>query len=110
MLLSLEIVLIVGVFVVLRAGATPNAPQRVRHAGAGRGLRTCANGNRGSPGTWEILSSPRKHSRTGIPGEQPQAQRCHTQRRRERTMRGPVVPPSEGNEARREGRQEVAVP
>jgi hypothetical protein len=36
--------------------------------------------------------------------------RGHTQRRRERNVRVPVVPPNEGNEARREGRQEVAVP
>ena len=34
----------------------------------------------------------------------------HTHRRRERNMRVPVVPPSEGNEARREGWQGVAVP
>jgi hypothetical protein len=71
MLLSLEIVLLVGAFVFLRAGATLDVPQVVRHAGAGRGLRTCANGNWGSPGTWEILSSPRKRSRMGIPGNNP---------------------------------------
>src|SRR5208337_843653 len=29
-------------------------------ATAGRGRRTCANGNGGSPGTWELLSSPWK--------------------------------------------------
>ncbi len=34
----------------------------------------------------------------------------YTQRRRERNMRVPVVSPSEGNEVRREGRQEVGVP
>jgi hypothetical protein len=71
MLLSPEIILTVGALVVLTAGAMPSVPQVVRHAGAGRGLRTCANGNRGSPGTWEILSSPRKHSRTGVPGNNP---------------------------------------
>jgi hypothetical protein len=47
----------------------------VRDASAVRGRRTWANGNRGSPGTWEILPSPRKPSRTGIPGDQPQARR-----------------------------------
>src|SRR5271157_1659316 len=47
----------------------------VRDVSAGRGRRTWANGNRGSPETWEILSSPRKQTRTGIPGDQPQARR-----------------------------------
>jgi len=65
MLLSPEIILTVGALVVLRAGAASGVPQVVRNAGAGRGLRTCANGNRGSPGTWEILSSPRKHPGRG---------------------------------------------
>ncbi len=46
----------------------------------------------------------------GGTGEQPQARRRHTPRRGERNGRVPVVPPSEGNEVRREGRQEVAVP
>ncbi len=51
-----------------------------------------------------------EETRKGIPGDQPQARRCRTQRRRERKMRDPVVPPNEGNEARRDGQQEVAVP
>ena len=40
------------------------------------------------------LPSPRKRARAGTPGDQPQARRCHTHRRRERNMRVPVVPPS----------------
>jgi hypothetical protein len=40
-------------------------PAKVRDAPAGRGRRTWANGNGGSPGTWEILSSPRKLTRKG---------------------------------------------
>jgi hypothetical protein len=34
----------------------------------------------------------------------------HTPRQRERNERVPVAPPNEGNEVRRDGRQEVAVP
>ena len=48
---------------------------KVRDASAGPGRRSCANGNWGSPGTWEFLSSPRKTTRMGIPGDQPQARR-----------------------------------
>jgi hypothetical protein len=109
MLLSLESVVVVGAFVVNVAGATQAFRNR-SGTQAGRGRRTCANGNWGSPGTWEILSSPWKKSRKGIPGDQPQARRCRMQQRRERKMRDPMAPPSEGNETWRDGRQEVAVP
>src|SRR5580700_10925777 len=59
MLLSLESVVIVGAFVVNIAGATKASRSRSGTL-TGRGRRTCANGNGGSPGTWEILSFPRK--------------------------------------------------
>jgi hypothetical protein len=85
---------------------------KVRDASAGRGRRSCANGNWGSPGTWELLSSPRKTTRMGIPGDQPQARRSALGGggRDAGAPGATVVPPSEGNEVRREGRQEVAVP
>jgi hypothetical protein len=51
-----------------------------------------------------------KKSRAGVPGDQPQARHRHTQQRRERKMRVPWYRPCEGNETRREGRQEVGVP
>ena len=57
------------------SGGHASVLQVVGDVSAGRGRRTWANGNRGSPGTWEILPSPRKPSRTGIPGDQPQARR-----------------------------------
>jgi hypothetical protein len=34
--------------------------------------------NRGSPGTWEILSPPRHHSRLELPGDQLQASAAHS--------------------------------
>ncbi len=67
----------------------------------------CTHG--GSPGTWEILSSPSLRSGSGAPYNKSPGPR----RRRARHACGSeederaMVPPSEGNEARREGRQEV---
>ena len=37
--------------------------------------------NRGSPGTWEILSFPRQYSRPEIPGDQLQALAAHSSAR-----------------------------
>ena len=74
------------------------------------GSESRARAQRGSPGTQEILPFPRKRSRPGLPGDQPRAHRRHTRRGWERKSRVPVVPPSEGNEVRREERQEVIAP
>ena len=63
----------------------------------------------GSPGTWETWSSPRERS-VGGPKTKPQARRRCAARRRERTSDAREVPPSEGNEARREGRSGVGAP
>ena len=62
--------------------------------------------NGGSPGTWEILSFPRQYPgwRTGSPTP---GLGGALVRRGAKTTSGPEVPPSEGNEARRDGRQEV---
>src|SRR3954470_15591581 len=46
-------------------------------------------------------------SRPELPGDQLQARGRRTRRPRERNSGATVVPPSEGNEARREGRQGV---
>src|SRR5215831_10628723 len=76
-----------------------------------RGRRTGQRSNRGFPGTWEILPSPPALSVVG--GAEPEVPPAH---RRcvlgwwERNKAHRVVPPSEGNEARREGRQGVVAP
>ena len=66
-------------------------------------------GTEGSPGTWEILSSPWKKSRAGTPGNKTPGPSLGIRRRREarNEPNAPVVSPSEGNEVRRDGRQEV---
>jgi hypothetical protein len=110
MLSSLEIPLIVGAFLFLWWRATRLLRNGLEQP-AVRGPRTCANGNGGSPGTWEILSSPWKLSRRGIPGDQPQARwPSHAVATGAKRRVFPWYRPCEGNEARREGRQEVAVP
>jgi hypothetical protein len=61
-------------------------------------------------GTWETLPSP-PISRTELPAHQLRDDpRPRDRGRRGRTTVAAVVSPSEGNEARREGRQGVAVP
>jgi hypothetical protein len=57
---------------------------------------------------WEILSSPPTNRGRGTADQNPGPGRC-VPRPRERIGDARVVPPSEGNEARREGRQGVAV-
>src|SRR5512144_1738551 len=52
----------------------------------------------------------RGKSRREVPGDQLQARGRCTRRPRERNAGAVVVPPSEGNEARREGRQGVGAP
>src|SRR3954452_2891238 len=52
----------------------------------------------------------RGKSRPELPGDQLQARGRCTRRPRERNSGATVVPPSEGNEARREGRQGVGAP
>ena len=50
----------------------------------------------------------RSHARPEIPGDQLQAPcRVFGDKGRDESPNTPVVPPSEGNEAKREGRQEV---
>ena len=66
--------------------------------------------NWGSPGTWEVLSFPQRITRPELPDDQLQARAAHSSAR-ERTERvNAEVPPSEGNEVRRDGRQEVIAP
>ena len=109
MLLSLESLIVVGAFVVPVTGAT-----RVSASGQGRigrpGSKNMGKRESGFPRNLGDPAVSTEETRAGTPGDQPQARRCHTHRRRERNMRVPVVPPSEGNEVRRDGRQEVAVP
>ena len=98
-----------GAFAVVGCGGRVGVSQMAWHVGpAGVGEQGKRH-NGGSPGTWEILSSPRKQSRLGIPGDQLQARRDVHSAAAGETKRpnAPVVPPSEGNEARRDGRQEV---
>ena len=68
-----------------------------------RGRRT-GHGHGGSPGTWETLSLPSAMSRLGIPEDQLPGPRPAHSRPREQRPGATVVPPSEGNEARRDGR------
>jgi hypothetical protein len=110
MLSSPEITRIVGAFVVATAGAMQSPcewSEVIWPAGVEEHEQT---DNWGSPGTWEILSCPRKQSRKGTRATNPRLAGADTPRRPERKRRVPVVPPSEGNEVRREARQEVAVP
>jgi hypothetical protein len=71
-------------------------------------------GHGGLAGTWEVLTTPRKE--TAYVGEaerkakRPLAGGPGTWGCLERRADATVVPPSEGNEARREGRQEVLAP
>lgn len=60
----------------------------------------------------ELGRSCRLHGNFPVerPGEQLQASRPHGVLGRSEQFRATVVPPSEGNEARRDGRQEVTVP
>jgi hypothetical protein len=86
-----------------------------RHGNGGvqscRSRRTWHRSNRGFPGTWELLSSPPAYSAFG---ESPTTDSRSTAiaswavGAKHKTHR--VVSPSEGNEARRERRQEVVAP
>ena len=64
----------------------------------------CAHG--GSPGTWEVLTSPAPN-RTGHPVSVSRPVGSWRSTPTGANKRARLVPPSEGNEARREGRQEV---
>lgn len=66
--------------------------------------------NRDSPGTCEILSSPQQNPRLETPGYQLRALAGHSSAKERRKRVQAEVPPSEGNEARRDGRQEVIAP
>jgi hypothetical protein len=61
------------------------------------------------PGTWEVLASPSWKPVQGFPVTQSQAYRRCALRRGSEGKGAAAVPPSEGNEVRREGRQEVGV-
>ncbi len=72
--------------------------------------RRAERARKGSPGTWEILSSPYvKHPGTGEPGDQPTRPEPPNVRRssgaKVRTSDGTVAPKED--EAKPEGRQEV---
>ena len=66
--------------------------------------------NGGSPGTWEILSTPPRHPGRELPGHQLQASTAHSSAGERRERVDAEVPPNEGNEVRRDGRQEVIAP
>ena len=74
MLLSLEIGLCVGVFVLFLAG-TVREFRFGKGCSSDRGRRTCADGHSGFPGTWEALLFPRKRFPAGEPGDQLQVRR-----------------------------------
>ena len=67
-------------------------------------------GNGGSPGTWEVLSFPRRIGRRGWRTCKPLAPGLWVLGPWERREDATVVPPSEGNGLRRDGRQEVVAP
>ena len=106
MLLSSEILYWQGVFAVVIAGATLPFCTGLEWQSC-RSRRTCANGqfgfskNLGGPDVSSV------DSRLELPGYQLQASAVHSSAE-ERTQRVNVeVPPTEGNEVRRDGRQEV---
>src|SRR4051794_39553662 len=74
--------------------------RRGRRAGHERG---------GPPGTWEAPPSSRQVP-AGAPGDQLQARGRRIRRPRERNTGATGIPPSEGNEARRDGRWGVGAP
>ncbi len=71
-----------------------------------------AHGQWGFPGTWEILTASTGYKRqfgVAAPKNSGSTERASgSVGAKRKTHR--VVPPSEGNEARREGRQEVVAP
>jgi hypothetical protein len=77
-----------------------------------RSRRTWRMGNGGFPGTWEVLTVSTGHKRqVGVAAPKysgPTEPASAAVGAKQQTNR--VVPPSEGNEARREGRQEVVAP
>jgi hypothetical protein len=109
MLLSLESVHIVGASVVSATGAMLSFRNGLEHTVL-PGSKNMSKRTRGVP--QELGRSCRLHgkSRQEIPGKQLQASRPHGVYGRSERCRATVVPPSEGNEVRREGRQEVIVP
>ena len=106
MLLSSEILYWQGVFAVLIAGATLPFCTGLEWQSC-RSRRTCANGQLGFPRNLgdPVVSSA--ESRREIPGYQLQAHRDRTWSEGSKITSATEVSPSEGNEARRDGRQEV---
>src|SRR6266852_1762226 len=83
----------------------------VRRVSSDRGRRTRHSRTGGFPGTWEILPSPPDHSALGC--AEPKAPRpiaLASWAVGAKPRRTAVVPPSEGNEVRRDGPQEVVAP
>lgn len=89
----------------LSAGCTDVPPSR--GAKVPPGSKSAAHAHWGRPGTWEVLPSP-SCVRVVARG-QDQALRCGSAAEGANTE-PTAVPPSEGNEARRNGRQEVGAP
>ena len=63
--------------------------------------------NRDSPGTWEVLLVSSASSRPELPGDQLLASVVHSSAGERKERVNAEVPPNEGNEVRRDGRQEV---
>ena len=93
------------------AGAEPGISYTWTHrrAWSHRGRRNMANDHTGFSGTWETLPSP-SCLPAGAPAYQLQVDPQLCPELVETSRGRPMVSPSEGNEARRDGRQGVAVP
>jgi hypothetical protein len=70
---------------------------------AGVGLEHVQTDNRGSPGTWENPVRSSANSRPEIPGYQLPALAAHSSAEERKERVTTEVPPSEGNEVRRDG-------
>jgi hypothetical protein len=106
--LSPESVIIAGADVVKLTEGRVAAPQRPGACDpAGVGEQGTSAGVLQEPGRPSRL---RGKSRPEIPGDQLQARRPRTRGRRERKTGATGIPPSEGDEARRDGRRGVGAP
>ena len=106
MLLSFERPL-VGALVVPQPGATLRHRIGLVSAVLPESTEHVHTDNGGSPGTWEILSFPQRRSRPEAPGYQLPASAAHSSAGERKERVNAEVPPNEGNEVRRDGRQEV---
>ena len=95
-----------GALVVESAGAAPT--YRMAWYVGPAGVVEQGKSTRGSPGTWEARPSPCASMAEGEPWKSPGPRAVAVCGPRERIASGHVVPPSEGNEVRRDERSGVA--